>query len=397
MTLDQPARPRRRPRDRKHQIVVAARDLFHQRGFGNVGTGEIAAAVGITSGALYRHFPSKQDILLGAVDDVVNDDLVAAPSGAATLPELITAVSDALRQRRSLGVLWHRELRHVDAADRDRVSRLLQHFLDDVATTLLRVRPELDESAARTLTWFVISTLTSPSYHSAVLPGDREIVLLEHCALVVATTPMSGDDQPSVQLDAGPEALPAGLAHLSRRERIVAVATRLFFERGYQATTMEEVGAATGVTGAAVYKHFESKAALLGATIARADGPLQLGLTRSLMAANTADEALTLVLDEYIRFAIQHHHLVGILVAEVASLPEEQRTRVRRQQADYVAEWVRLLRESRPDLDRPQARYLVQAVLSVVHDATRTDWLRDQRGLSDLLHRVGQRLIAVEL
>jgi len=152
-----------------------------------------------------------------------------------------------------------------------------------------------------------------------------------------------------------------------------------------------------GISGAAVYKHFTSKSDLLGATIARAAEPLQLGLTRALSAARTADEALVLALDEYVEFATVHHHLLGILVSEVTDLPDPLRHNVRRQQADYVAEWVRLLRESRPEVDDARARYLVQAVLTVVNDATRVAEVRAQPGLGDSLRRAGRRLIAVEL
>ena len=64
---------RRRPKDRKDQIVEAARQLIVARGYRNVSMADIAEAVGITAGALYRHFSNKA-VLLGAVIDQSFDD-----------------------------------------------------------------------------------------------------------------------------------------------------------------------------------------------------------------------------------------------------------------------------------------------------------------------------------
>lgn len=44
-----------------------------------------------------------------------------------------------------------------------------------------------------------------------------------------------------------------------RRELILAAAVRLFAERGYHAASMDEIGAAAGISKAVVYDHFASK------------------------------------------------------------------------------------------------------------------------------------------
>jgi AcrR family transcriptional regulator len=73
-----------------------------------------------------------------------------------------------------------------------------------------------------------------------------------------------------------------------RRERLLEVARDIFAERGYQATTMDDVANAAGFTKPILYQHFASKESLyneivettaaqliaaLGAATARADGP----------------------------------------------------------------------------------------------------------------------------
>jgi AcrR family transcriptional regulator len=52
------------------------------------------------------------------------------------------------------------------------------------------------------------------------------------------------------------------------RERLLAAARRLFGERGYEATSIESVLEASGVTRGALYHHFESKAELFDAVLA---------------------------------------------------------------------------------------------------------------------------------
>lgn len=52
----------------KHQrIVKEASRLFRERGFGNVSVGEVMNAAGLTHGAFYAHFRSKQELEEAAV------------------------------------------------------------------------------------------------------------------------------------------------------------------------------------------------------------------------------------------------------------------------------------------------------------------------------------------
>jgi AcrR family transcriptional regulator len=59
----------------REALIAAARELFGQRGFAAVGTEEIARSAGMTRGALYHHFESKED-LFRAVYEAVERDLV---------------------------------------------------------------------------------------------------------------------------------------------------------------------------------------------------------------------------------------------------------------------------------------------------------------------------------
>jgi AcrR family transcriptional regulator len=48
-----------------------------------------------------------------------------------------------------------------------------------------------------------------------------------------------------------------------RRAQLLAVTARLFAERGFHGVSIEDIGAAAGISGPGVYRHFPSKDALL--------------------------------------------------------------------------------------------------------------------------------------
>jgi AcrR family transcriptional regulator len=67
--------------DTRAALLKAARRLFAQRGYGSVSLDEVCARAGVTKGALYHHFESKQDLFL-AVYEQVEEDLLDAGTSA---------------------------------------------------------------------------------------------------------------------------------------------------------------------------------------------------------------------------------------------------------------------------------------------------------------------------
>ncbi|WP_158815328.1 TetR/AcrR family transcriptional regulator [Methylocapsa sp. S129] len=65
--VEECATTRLRPRDR---IAGAARDLFHRHGIRGIGVDAIAEAAGTNKMTLYRHFGSKDDLIIQCLRDV---------------------------------------------------------------------------------------------------------------------------------------------------------------------------------------------------------------------------------------------------------------------------------------------------------------------------------------
>ena len=70
---------------RRAQIIEAAIDCFLERGYINTSMSDIIKASGLSSGSIYSHFSGKEDILIGAINERLNNvkELYAAlPEGA---------------------------------------------------------------------------------------------------------------------------------------------------------------------------------------------------------------------------------------------------------------------------------------------------------------------------
>ena len=52
----------------RERLVAAAIELFYRHGFGDVGLDQIIAAAGVTKSTFYKHFESKDEIMVAAVE-----------------------------------------------------------------------------------------------------------------------------------------------------------------------------------------------------------------------------------------------------------------------------------------------------------------------------------------
>jgi AcrR family transcriptional regulator len=153
----------------------------------------------------------------------------------------------------------------------------------------------------------------------------------------------------------------------ARKERILSAAADLVARNGFSAVSMEDIGDAVGITASAIYRHYDSKSAVLVAMLDRVVDKL-LADGQAIAAAGLADprDALARLVGGYIDFVLGDRDAAQVYFREIAQVPPEDRRRLRRNQRLYVEEWVLLLTELRPGLDDPEARALVHAAIGVV-------------------------------
>jgi AcrR family transcriptional regulator len=83
--------------DARERILAAARACFGRQGYDKTTNKDIAGTAGFTAGAIYRHFPSKQDLFIAVyrgVQAIVFSHFEAAVNGAASAPQKIKTILD---------------------------------------------------------------------------------------------------------------------------------------------------------------------------------------------------------------------------------------------------------------------------------------------------------------
>lgn len=124
-----------------------------------------------------------------------------------------------------------------------------------------------------------------------------------------------------------------------RREQILSTAAELFATRGFHGVSVADLGAAVGISGPALYKHFASKDAVLAEMLESHSDELLAEGGRRVDAAAGPAEALEALVDWHVDFALGNRAVIVVQDRDWASLPPESRERVRTTQLAYVDLW----------------------------------------------------------
>jgi AcrR family transcriptional regulator len=173
-------------------MEVAAR-LFASRGYHAVGVNDIGAELGLTGPALYRHFPSKEALLVAVFDGVITDNLTG-------IREIISSTEDPREAFRAMVehhinfvdeqsanlTTWRQEFHNLPSADSRRLRRLQRLYMEEWVHVISELHPQLDDAEARAVAHAVIGLLQSPTEYRSGLPPDQLGDLLFRLAMAVA-------------------------------------------------------------------------------------------------------------------------------------------------------------------------------------------------------------------
>lgn len=152
-----------------------------------------------------------------------------------------------------------------------------------------------------------------------------------------------------------------------RRQQLLSAAERLFAQRGFLAVRIEDIGAAAGVSGPAIYRHFPNKESLLVELLVGISARLLAGARDVTDHSLDASAALDGLIDFHLDFALGEPDLIRIQDRDLAHLPAAAERQVRKAQRQYVEVWVGVLRQLHPKIAEANARLAAHAVFGLLN------------------------------
>jgi AcrR family transcriptional regulator len=180
---------------------------------------------------------------------------------------------------------------------------------------------------------------------------------------------------------------------VDRREQILDVAARLFAQRGFHGVSVGDIGRAVGVSGPALYKHFDSKDAILAEMLVAISERLLAEGQERVARADGAADALTSLVDWHVEFALAQPSLIVVQDRDWQSLPAEARERVRSLQREYVDLWATQLRKRRRGLSLDRGRAMAHATFGLINSTPHSSLLPPE-DMHDLLRAMALRSLS---
>jgi AcrR family transcriptional regulator len=367
---------KRRPKDRKTQIARAATDAFSELGYHAVSMENIAARVGISAAALYRHSQGKYD-LFRDVFLALGQQLVDATAFADALPydgdpaealqHIISALIEATIVNRTAGGLYRWEGRYLRGDDQIAVADQVKLLNRRLQRPLARLRPKLTSRQRWTLSAATLSVIGSITDHRSRL-GNADIrAALADIAAAVLRTELPTQRARAPQ---SPRAR-AITSAAGSYELLLYESMRLFNEHGYRQTAMEDIATAVGIPVASIYQYFPGKADILAASYRRAADHLSGDLSTILAANSDPAQALGQLVEAYVARSFADPELAYVYYTERHNLPDADAVRLYNIQRSTVESWARLAVAARPELALGRARYAVHAAFALSVDIGR--------------------------
>jgi AcrR family transcriptional regulator len=164
------------------------------------------------------------------------------------------------------------------------------------------------------------------------------------------------------------EATSRRLTAEQRRQQLFAVALELFAQRGYRATTMDDIAEAAGVTKPLLYQHFSSKRALYLELVDSVARDLLTAIGRAVLQADGPRQQVELGFAAYFKLVVRHEAEFRLLYGRDHA-DDEELGRALRAVEDAIAEAIDPLIDA--GLDPDHRRLLAYGIVGMAEGASR--------------------------
>ncbi len=172
----------------------------------------------------------------------------------------------------------------------------------------------------------------------------------------------------------------------SRRDQILAAAAELFARHGFHGVGIDDIGAAVGISGPALYRHFRSKDAMLGEMLTSISEMLLDGGQDRAEKFAEPRTLLTELVRFHVDFALDNPALITVQERNLGNLADPDRRKVRTLQRRYVEVWVSTIQDV-TGIDEPEARAAALAVFGLINSTPHSRHL-DRAQMGALLRRM---------
>ena len=223
-------------RDRRRQLVEAARAVFMRKGYHDATVRDIGQEAGFTQGTIYNYVRSKSDILYLVCDEVVRayqEAVARAVEGvadpASRLSGALRAVAEVLYEHQDAILLLYQESHALDARSLQNILKRVGEYIETFERLLAdaaregRIPPVNARLAANIVTFLptIVALrrwdLRGRTSREALLDGVTEFMLRGLGAIGAGASPLAAErgPGPAVRASAGGQA--AGVRATARR------------------------------------------------------------------------------------------------------------------------------------------------------------------------------------
>jgi AcrR family transcriptional regulator len=174
---------------------------------------------------------------------------------------------------------------------------------------------------------------------------------------------------------------------VSRERQILDAAAALFYDRGFHGVGVDEIGERVGVSGPALYRHFQSKDEILATLFNEAMDEL---ISATAAVYDDPRRDLERLIRHHVEFSIQHRQLVNVYQREDRSLVEPWRRHFDRRMRQYASRWEAALSRCFPQASKQHVAAATQAAIGLIHSVAYwpTKVIKANEDLPDFLCRL---------